>query len=118
MKVFFILMALIAGSPAVAQVGEQNMPTPQGTFFTESFGNTGTQPCGYGAPWNLGLYSYSGCNAIWGRSTIGSGGSISIAKSSGCTGNGAFPEGPNSLEHVTGSGNTYVSSAGFTPMLG
>ena len=106
------LVALLCGLRAEAQVTAQQAGTPAGTFFTESFGDTGTGPCGYGAPWNLGLYQYTGCNAIWGSTTVGSGGSISIGASPGTT---SYPQGPHSLRIVTGTGNTYLETAAFTP---
>jgi hypothetical protein len=110
--VFFL--ALLCSLCADAQMAAQQPGTPEGTFFTESFGDTGTQPCGYGAPWNLGLYQYKGCNVIWGSTTIGTGGSISIANSPGAT---SYPRGPHSLKIVTGTGSTYLQTAGFTPPI-
>jgi hypothetical protein len=108
------LLALLCSLCADAQMAAQLPGTPEGTFFTESFGDTGTQPCGYGAPWNLGLYQYKGCNVIWGSATIGTGGSISIANSPGAT---SYPRGPHSLKIVTGTGSTYLQTAGFTPPI-
>lgn len=99
---------------AGAQMLGQEMGTPAGSFFTEGFGDTGGQPCGYGAPWNLGLYQYAGCNVIWGSETVGTGGSISIAVSPGST---SYPRGNYSLKVVTGTSSTYLSTIGFTPTV-
>jgi hypothetical protein len=109
-EVFFL--ALLCSFCSHAQIAAQQPGSPEGTFFTESFGDTATQPCGYGAPWNQGLYQNTGCNVIWGSTTIGKGGSISIAKSPGST---DYPRGPHSLEIVTGTGSTYLQTVGFTP---
>lgn len=110
----FFLLTLFCSLGAEAQIAAQQSGTPAGSFFTESFGDTGTEPCGYGAPWDLGLYQYSGCNVIWGSSEIGTGGSISIAASPKSK---DYPRGPHSLNVVTGTGNTYVQTAGFTPAI-
>lgn len=114
MAKLFAVLVLLSGIAAHAQALAQNLPTPLGTFFTESFGDTAALPCGYGAPWNTGLYASSGCDAIWGNLTLGSGGSISIVPSPGSK---AYPRGPNSLKVVTGTSNTFVASAGFTPQV-
>ena len=113
-RLCLILTALIGSCPVHAQLLGQQMSAPAGSFFTESFGDTGAQPCGYGAPWNLGLYQYTGCNVIWGGLTIGSGGSISIAPSPGSA---SYPHGKYSLKVVTSTAATYLQSAGFTPTV-
>jgi hypothetical protein len=113
-RLCLFLIAALGCHPVYAQVLAQQMGTPAGTFFTESFGDSGAQPCGYGAPWNLGLYQYTGCNAIWGSATVGAGGSIAIAPSPGST---SYPRGKYSLKVVTGTSSTYLSTVGFTPTV-
>ena len=114
MKTIFLLALIFAASLVQAQVAAQNIQTPQGTFFTESFGDTGTQPCGYGTPWNTGLYAYTGCDNVWGKTTLGTGGSIAVAASPGAT---TYPRGPKSLHIVTGTSATWVQTVGFTPTV-
>ena len=109
-----LLLVLFGSSSLYAQVAAQQMGTPAGTFFTESFGDNGSEPCGYGAPWNQGLYQYTGCNVIWGNTVIGTGGAISIAPSPGAT---TYPRGKYSLKMVTGTAPTYLSTVGFTPTV-
>ncbi len=111
-RLCLFLIAALGCRPVYAQVLAQQMGTPSGTLFTESFGDNGAQPCGYGAPWNLGLYQYTGCNAIWGSATVGAGGSIAIAPSPGST---SYPRGEYSLKVVTGTASTYLSTQDSHP---
>jgi hypothetical protein len=97
-----------------AQILMQAPGTPSGTLFTESFGDTGTLPCGYGVPWNTGLYSYTGCDVIWGKVVTGTGGSVAIGASPNTN---LFPQGPKSLLITTGTTTTYVQTVGFLPTI-
>lgn len=99
-----VMQQAIIRSPLGAQ-------TPSGTLFTESFGDTGSSPCGYSLN-SIGLSSYTGCNVQWGGLTVGTLGSVAIGTSPGTK---AYPQGPNSLNIVTGTSATYVQSVGFTP---
>lgn len=86
-------------------------------FFYEGFGDSGTQNCGYGSPWNIGLYAAVGCNYPWViTANVGTDNSVSIGPSPGSK---QYPQGPSSLSINTGtaSGDLVTVSNFSTPTV-
>jgi len=116
MRVYLAIILLLQ-VPVEAQMLASNVSTPQGTLLTEGFGDSGSSLCGYGAPWNLGLYAYFGCNIAWGKMATAGSGTIAIGTPGG-TCSTQWPAGPKALNIYTGTASgTYIETAGFTPTI-